>query len=197
MIQTLSTFFDSDHFIHPLKQSDAGVKHKPSLLERISGVILAFLSVPFTLGIMTGVYLYWAHKKVVHIKSFDQIFQQVSEKHDKEQAAKVDAVKQNTMAEATEAMATLAEGSDQKEAFENVLLKYRWEQHMAKRNQTDEFDPDDKHHIDIINRFVAKIPFAEGQRLFATAREQGITEDVNGLFAKHVEGTPIPSATRI
>ena len=197
MIQTLSTFFDSDHFIHPLKLSEAGIKHKPSLLERISGVILAFLSVPLTLGVMTGVYLYWAHKKVVHIKSFDQIFQAKSEQHDKEQAAKVDAVKQNTMAEAIEAMATLADGSDQTEAFENVLLKYRWDQHMAKRNRKEEFNPENKDYIDFINRVVAKIPFAEGQRLFANAREQEITADVKSLFAKHVEGASIPSATRI
>ncbi len=74
MLQTLSRLFDSNHFIHPRQLDDLWKHHKPNVGERIFGIALFIFSIPFTLGIGTGLYLYFANRKVNHIVQRDQSY---------------------------------------------------------------------------------------------------------------------------
>ena len=72
MIKTLSTLVDSQHFFNPKQLQEKSDHDKPTLLRRIMGAVLVALSIPFTLGIATGLYTYWAHRKVVYIEKQDR-----------------------------------------------------------------------------------------------------------------------------
>lgn len=69
MLNTLSVLLDSDHFFHPIRMKDAS--DHPSVIRRTLGVVLALLSIPFTLGIATGIFAFYAHRKAVKIEKRD------------------------------------------------------------------------------------------------------------------------------
>ncbi|ADI39084.1 hypothetical protein [Waddlia chondrophila] len=72
MGSTVSTLLDSHHILHPREENhEIGARNEPTIFRRILGVVLVALSIPFTLGIATGLYIYWAHRKVKYIEERD------------------------------------------------------------------------------------------------------------------------------
>jgi len=74
MIDTFSLFFDSNHFIHPFRYQEAGKTGTPNLQRRITGVVLALLSLPLTFCMGTGAYLFWAYRKVIKMRKGNEIY---------------------------------------------------------------------------------------------------------------------------
>ncbi|CCB91917.1 tyrosine-protein phosphatase non-receptor type 20 [Waddlia chondrophila 2032/99] len=68
MKSTFSILFDSDHIFHPWQKEKIDSRDEPTICRRILGIMLLALSIPFTLGIATGLYTYWAYRKVTQIK---------------------------------------------------------------------------------------------------------------------------------
>ena len=69
MFNTFSIACDLNHIISPFQRREKS--QTPSIWDRIGGIALLILMTPLTLGVLTGLYLYWANKKVTWIKNQD------------------------------------------------------------------------------------------------------------------------------
>ncbi len=69
MIQTLSVACDWNHIKNPTDTFGNQNWGNPNLRDRIIGIAMMILSVPFTLGIGTAYLLYTAHRKVEPVKN--------------------------------------------------------------------------------------------------------------------------------
>ena len=160
MIKTLSIFFNSNHFLHPLQRPQPSLRKDPSFKERMAGFAFAVLSIPFTLGIMTGAYLYWAHRKVEQMKNWNldvnvkDLFPEVAEKKSK--------------AEILEGAVKAVQQGDAK-ALQSALSEYSY------LPNDEEYDPNK-------NPFVVDIPQNIGQTLEAEAKKYNTYETLKPVL---------------
>lgn len=61
---TLAIAADFKHLMSPFERSAP-----PTLADRVAGIALLILFIPLTVGILPGLYLYWAHRKIIQEKS--------------------------------------------------------------------------------------------------------------------------------
>ncbi len=74
MSNTIICACNFNHIIHPLQLPEKQDRNDVSLTDRVTGVALMILSIPLSLGIFAGLYLYWAHRKIKHIEAQNTAF---------------------------------------------------------------------------------------------------------------------------